>query len=243
MRDKSIVLPKRQKGDSPLPEDALLIPSSWEFRLALDYFGLKHKRACRLDFASLYLLPHRKKEIALVGPCIGAPAAVLILEKMILLGAKNVLVLGCCGSLQEDINIGDMIIPEEAIRDEGTSFHYIDDRNFTPKADKKMTGLISKASEEQHLKIHAGKVWTTDAPYRETVKKVREYKRQNVLGVEMELSALMTVACLKKINLGGLLIVSDELSSLEWKKGFHSKIFKSSFSRGCEVALRVFERR
>lgn len=242
MKDKSVVLPKKRKGDPLLPEDALLIPSSWEFRLSLDYFGLKHKRASRLDFASLYLLPHKTKEIALVGPCIGAPAAVLILEKMIVLGAKNVLVLGCCGSLQEDINIGDMIIPEEAIREEGTSFHYIEDGEFIPRAHKKMTGLISKACEEQRLKIHAGKVWTTDAPYRETRGKVGKYKGQNVLGVEMELSALMTVACLKKINLGGLLIVSDELSSLEWEKGFHSKIFKSSFSKGCEVALRVFER-
>ena len=82
-----------------------------------------------------------------------------------------------------------------------------------------------------------------DAIYRETFAKVERYRAQGIHSVEMELSALMTVACLKKINLGGLLIVSDELSSLEWKKGFHSKIFKSSFSRGCEVALRVFERR
>lgn len=241
LKDKSIVLPKRQKGDPVLSKDTLFIPSPWEFRLAIDNFGLKNTKACSIDFSSLYFLSPRIKRIALVGPAIGAPASVLILEKLIVLGVRNVFVLGSCGSLQDDIKIGDIIIPEEAIREEGTSFHYIND-NFVPRASGKMIGLISKICVEQGLNHEIGKVWTTDAPYRETIKKVEEHKKQDILGVDMELSALFTVASLRKINLGGILIVSDELSSLEWKRGFDSKRFKASFNDGCRIVLEAVER-
>lgn len=240
-KNKSIVFPKRQRGDPVLSQDALFIPSQWEFKLAIDNFGLKNFKASRLDFSSLYFLSSRNKRIAIVGPAIGAPAAVLILEKLIVLGVRNVFVLGSCGSLQDDIKIGDIIIPEEAIREEGTSFHYIN-RDFVPMATKKMVGLISKICLGQGLDHKTGKIWTTDAPYRETIKKVEKYKKQNILGVDMELSALFTVAFSKKISLGALLIVSDELSSLKWKREFHSKKFKTSFRDGCKIVLEAIER-
>jgi purine-nucleoside phosphorylase len=241
LKNKSIVLPARHRGDPELSDSVLLIPSPWECKLAVDYFGLKKENASLIDFASHYSLFDHQKKVSLVGPCLGAPAAVMIFEKLALLGAKKIFILGCCGSLQENIRIGDMIIPEKAIRDEGTSFHYAEE-NFVPKAGRKIIGLVSKACKEEGIPYKKGKVWTTDAPYRETAEKVRKLQKENILGVDMELSALFTVAHLKRIELGGLLIVSDELSSLTWKKGFHTEKFKSSFDKGCDIALKVFDR-
>lgn len=241
LKNKSIVFPVKHRRDLELSKSVLLIPSPWEFRLAVDHFHLKKEKASPIDFASHYSLLHNKKKVSLAGPCLGAPAAVMLLEKIAVLGTKKVFILGCCGSLQENIRIGDIIIPEEAIRDEGTSFHYAE-KGFAPRAEKKITGLISKTCEEEGISYEKGKIWTTDAPYRETEKRVKHFQKENALGVDMELSALFTVAHLKKIELGGLLIVSDELFSLTWNKGFHTEKFKSSFDRGCDIALKVIEK-
>lgn len=240
-KNKNIVSPKRQKKDPCFSGSCLLIPSPFEFDLAVNRLGLKQSKESRVDFFFHYLLSHNQKEISLVGPAIGAPAAVMLLEKLAVYGIKNLFVLGCCGSLQDNIKTGDLIIPIEAIREEGTSFHYADS-DFTPRASSKITELVSEVCSDKEAPFHKGKTWTTDAPYRETGERVTEYKNSNVLGVEMELSALFTVAALKRIELGGLLVVSDELSSLKWNKGFHTKAFKSSLDNGLRIALKVLER-
>lgn len=240
-KNRNIVYAKRQKKDPCFSKSCLLIPSPFEFNLAVNRLGLKQSQESRVDFFFHHLLSHNQKKISLVGPAIGAPAAVMLLEKLSVYGINNLFVLGCCGSLQDNIKTGDFIVPVEAIREEGTSFHYAD-RDFIPRTGSKITGLISNICLDEKAPFHKGTVWTTDAPYRETGERVTEYKDSNVLGVEMELSALFIVAALKKIELGGLLVVSDELSSLKWNKGFHTKAFKSSFDNGFRIALTVLER-
>lgn len=82
-----------------------------------------------------------------------------------------------------------------------------------------------------------GRVWTTDAPYRETLSKVTSYQHQGVLAVEMEMSALMTVAAYRGVKLAGLLVVSDELFNLTWHAGFKNPVFKTKRELAAQTLL------
>jgi len=85
--------------------------------------------------------------------------------------------------------------------------------------------------------FHSGKVWTTDAIYRETEAKVLAYGSQGMLAVEMEMSALFTVARFRGVALAGLLIVSDELFTLTWRHGLRDNRFQHSRQQAVTAAL------
>jgi uridine phosphorylase len=165
--------------------------------------------------------------LTLAGPFLGAPQTVLGLEKMIALGARRVFVCGLCGSLQSGLGIGDLLVPLGAISEEGTSSHY-GDKDAIPPADEELSRVLVEEVERRGKHCSSGFVWTTDAPYRETRGKVMKYQSKGVLAVEMEMSALLTVAHFRQVRLAGLLAVSDELSSLEWRPGFSRRILKES---------------
>ncbi|MBW1782629.1 MAG: nucleoside phosphorylase, partial [Deltaproteobacteria bacterium] len=163
--------------------------------------------------------------ITLTGPFIGAPHAVIALEKLIVLGTKKILVLGWCGSLQPDLRIGDLVIPTSAISEEGTSQHYPVGTEM-PQSDSRLNRILEASIKDCGRAFTKGNVWTTDAIYRETAEKVRAYRDQGVLAVEMEISALLTVAHYRSVALTGLLVVSDELFDLRWKHGFSNPLLK-----------------
>jgi purine-nucleoside phosphorylase len=85
------------------------------------------------------------------------------------------------------------------------------------------------------VSFQRGAVWSTDAPYRETKEKVLLFQQQGVLGVEMELSALFAAARFRQVKIGALLVVSDELGSLSWKRGFKTQKLKQSREIAAEV--------
>jgi uridine phosphorylase len=158
------------------------------------------------------------------------------MEKLIALGAEGIWVSGWCGSLQPGVRIGDFVIPTGAVSEEGTSGHYpVEDR--PARSDEDLSGRIGEALDRRDLKYHKGRIWTTDAPYREIPSKVKHYQSLGVLAVDMETAALMTVARFRGIRFGGLLVVSDELFSLAWRKGFSKKRFKERVKIACDLML------
>jgi purine-nucleoside phosphorylase len=87
------------------------------------------------------------------------------------------------------------------------------------------------------LAFHEGLVWSTDAVFRETPSKVRHYQGRGALAVEMEISACLTVARLRKSSFAAILVISDELSSLHWQPGFRDPQFKEA----CRAVSRIVE--
>ena len=168
--------------------------------------------------------------VALVGPMIGAPQAVLVLEKIIALGVRRVIAYGWCGSLQPHVAIGDVVLPDGAHSEEGTSAHYPILSSPAPSAGL-LRHLETTLRSDPSLTVHKGPVWSTDAPYRETEDKVRLYQRMGVLCVDMEMSALFTVATFRGIDLAGVLVVSDDLSQLKWRHGFRNPRFQEMRKR------------
>jgi uridine phosphorylase len=166
--------------------------------------------------------------VALAGPMLGAPQTVLVLEKMIALGCKKVVAVGWCGSLQSEVVIGDVVLPSGAISEEGTSAHYPGTECFPSP---ELVNLLKAALSSTGATIREGIVWTTDAPFRETCAKVTAFQSQGVLAVDMETSALFSVARFRGVDLAAVLIVSDDLSSLKWVHGFRDAAFHESRKR------------
>ena len=161
-------------------------------------------------------------DIGIVGSFgIGAPAATVALEVCIELGASNIFCVGYAGSLQPYLKNGNVVLCSKAIRDEGTSYHYLPPSKFVAGTEQLLT-LCKELFIFNNIKFHTGISWTTDAPYRETESEVRKLQAQGVLIVEMELAAIYAVAQMKGVSAVGICVVSDELGNFLWNPSFHN---------------------
>jgi uridine phosphorylase len=237
--EEGIIRPMKGRGEPRAGADAVMamIPSDLNHLISMS-------RARKVPLAGGYLFDLYQAEegyggrLTLVGPFLGAPQSVIGLEKLVALGAERIWVLGYCGSIQSDLLIGDLVIPSSAFSEEGTSAHYPTGHR-APTTSEELNGILEEVLTLLGLTFHRGAVWTTDAPYRETPDKVNAYKEQGVLAVEMEMSALMTLAVFRSVRLTGLLLVSDELFDLKWHTGFNDPKFKDISRRAAELLLRV----
>jgi len=160
---------------------------------------------------------------------IGAPAAAISIDEGAAMGARVVIAFGACGSLVRDLPIGSIVIPTRAYSDEGTSAHYGGSRWSRPHA---ATLTEMRTSCHLHgLVVREGGVWTTDAPYRESRTKARSLAAQGVIAVDMETSAIFSVARDRGVRAAAIFVVSDELGGPTWTVGFHDPRFKRSKRR------------
>jgi uridine phosphorylase len=234
--DDCIIRPRKSRSDPVIGLDAImvLIPQDLEYLVQLQALG--GETCHHLGFFKIHQVVTDAGVRSLCGPFTGAPQAVMGLEKIIALGATRLWVLGWCGSLQSFLRVGDLVIPTSAISEEGTSLHYPLPSEAL-QADPNLTFALQEALRKKGEICRLGKVWTTDAPYRETLSKVKSYQDQGVLAVEMEMSALMTVAAYRGVKLAGLLVVSDELFSLTWHTGFRAPVFKRKRELAAQTLL------
>jgi uridine phosphorylase len=151
---------------------------------------------------------------------IGAPAVVTVLEELIAFGVREFVSIGYAGSLQKHIRIGETVVCERAIRDEGTSYHYSKNTRYA-FATETLTDRIKKALMKNRKKFTGGTSWTTDAPYRETRLEVMSYQEEGVATVDMEASALFSLAEYRNVSIGVIFTISDSVADLRWKPHFH----------------------
>lgn len=176
-----------------------------------------------IGYNPIYLIKDTEKPIALIHPGVGAPLAVGFLEEAIALGADRFIACGGAGSLKSTHQVGKLIVPTRAIRDEGTSFHYL-----APEADAAPTATalaaIIETMQEQQIDYECTLTWTTDGMYRETRKKIEERQKMGCGAVEMEAAALFAVASFRKVELAQILYAGDDLSGEYWdSRNWHSK--------------------
>ncbi len=194
----------------------------------------------KLFTGEFYLLCDIDKRIGICGKFgIGAPVVSTILEEAIVTGTRKFLSLGTAGGLQKDLKIGEIVVCDRAIRDEGVSHHYILPSKYANPSvslTRKLTGALDGAG----LNYRQGASWTIDAPYRETVKELEEYRSEGVLTVEMEAAALFAVAQYRKVDLATAFVVSDMLGEV-WEPKFKSpevdKSLNLLFGAAVEILL------
>jgi purine-nucleoside phosphorylase len=137
-----------------------------------------------------------------------APNAVAFVECLICLDVNRIIATGAAGSIHPKAQAGSMVIPTHAIREEGTSYHYYE-MAIDAHASKLLVKLLGESANRNHVPFLRGSTWTTDGVLRETISKMKQYSSQGVLTVEMEMSALFAMAMFRKIDLAGLLVISD----------------------------------
>ena len=174
--------------------------------------------------------------VTVTAPALGAPYAVMVLEKLLVLGARMVLALGWCGSLQSHLKIGDLVLPTATVSTEGTSRHYPLDGQPRTRTRGCAASCGGRLSNSDH-RWQEGPVWSTDGFYRETVQQVAAHQAQGVLGVDMEMAALFTVGRFRQVPVAGLLVVSDELATLQWNPGYRSERFRRARDQAARLVL------
>ncbi len=164
----------------------------------------------------------------------GAPVAVIISEVLITSGTRRIMNIGVAGTLQKHVCIGDVVVCRKAIRDEGTSYHYLRPDTYAyPGTD--LTEKIVETLNKKRLEYCEGTSWTIDTPYRETVAEVVKYQEEGVLTVEMEASALFVLGQHRDVDTAALFTISDSLAELEWAPEFRSE----KTLRGLETVFEV----
>ncbi len=163
----------------------------------------------------VYELAVGGQRVALFHPGVGAPLVACMLEEVIALGCEKFIACGGAGVLDETIALGHIVVPTAAVRDEGTSYHYL------PPGREVAASPVAVAAIERTLKRHnigyvLAKTWTTDAIYRETLAKVQLRRAEGCATVEMEAAALFAVARFRGVTFGQLLYGGDDVSSDEW---------------------------
>jgi len=218
-----LINPKKSRSEPSIDPLALLIPLPGDFQRMNRLCSQDGSLCFKNNLLRVYQPAESLRKITVAGPAVGAPQAVMILEKLIVLGARRVILLGWVGGLSPTLSPGDVILPDEAISEEGTSRHYSDE--IRPRPSYSLLNDLKEGLKQEGLSYRQGPIWTTDAPYRENIDKLKELQSKGVLGVDMETSALFTVSTFRSIEAAALLIVSDDLSKMTWHHGFRDPRF------------------
>ncbi len=235
--DRPLVTPRQGRHTPRLAPLAVMVANGRDLSSLGAALGLDASAGRNL-FTSRLLLPAKgAAACALVGPLIGAPYAVMLLETLVAWGAREIVFLGWCGALAPDLAVGDLLLPEAALIDEGTSRHYRP-RTRCARPATTSVGRLRQALEGCAAAFRTGAVWTTDGVFRETPAKVRRFREKGALAVEMELSALFSAGKHLRVPVAGLLVVSDLLSGPSWRPGFK----EAGFDEGRRTAVQVIER-
>ena len=174
--------------------------------------------------------------ISILRPGFGAPATTVLLEELIACGARKILFLGAAGSLNQNVKIGDIVIPAESICDDGVSKQYYPNIEVID-GDQELISAVEKACNKLGISYHKGLIWTISTPYRETPSKVVEMQKKGCLAVDMEVSAIFSVAKFRNAKAAAILSISDELWDLRWKPAFHTYEFRKAEEKLINIAL------
>jgi len=160
-------------------------------------------------------------------------------EVMCNAGIQNIIRIGTCGSLDENIKVGDLFIVDRVIRGDGVTPYYVD-KNFQTQSDKKISDTLYEVAKGMGLNIHRGTAWTTDALLRETREIVEAKRQEGAMAVDMVSSTLLTICQTYNIKAGSILAVSDNVITGEM--GFMNPLYYMAESNLIAIALETVKK-
>ena len=158
---------------------------------------------------------HEGQRLAVLHSGVGAPLAAGLLEEVVAMGCRAFVVCGGAGALRAEILRGHLVVVESAVRDEGTSHHYLPAGRVV-RADPAARALLEETLTEHGVPFVTGRTWTTDAPYRETPSRIAARLDEGCVTVEMEAAALIAVAGFRGVRLAQVVYGGDDLSGATW---------------------------
>ena len=152
-----------------------------------------------------------KERICITMPFSTAPGAAGTIEELHAMGCNKFIICGGAGSIEKDSRVGEIIVPVAAVRDEGTSYHYLEPSREV-ECHKATADFIISGLERLGIPYTVGKTWTTDAMYRETPEMIELRRKEGCITVEMETAAFFAVSKYYDIPLAQLLYAGDDVS-------------------------------
>jgi len=182
----------------------------------------------------VYKLRWNRRDIGIFQTLIGGAGTAGLLEEALALGAKKVLLYGACGVLDSALTAGHLIVPTAAYRDEGTSYHYMPagDYVYIPTA-----GRLADILDELNLPYVRGRVWTTDAFYRETRNNMEKRRADGCIAVDMECASAMAVAQFRGAEVYQFLYAEDSLDGAAWDRRTMGAVPLSDYEKYLRIAL------
>lgn len=146
---------------------------------------------------------------------VGCPACAGNLDLFNAMGITKVMFCGGGGVLVKNIEVGQILVVDGAIRDEGFSYHYIEPSRYIHTNPKVVESIIHFL-EENSISYIRGLTWTTDAIFRETSDRIAQRKEEGAMIVEMEQAGCIAVAQFRGFDYGALIYGGDDVSQDEW---------------------------
>ena len=171
---------------------------------------------------------------------VGAPLAAMTMERLAWLGIKNFLACGSAGAISPELDTEKVFVVEDAIRDEGTSYHYLPP-SLTVELDKDITAKIEEALTSEGIEYEKGRIWTTDAIFRETKKRIAQRIKEGAKAVDMECSAWAAIAKRKNLKFGELCFFSDVTHQDGWELATCRDKFDTFQVNVLKICLQVAE--
>ncbi|HUN98231.1 MAG TPA: nucleoside phosphorylase [Bradyrhizobium sp.] len=186
---------RRQKRIAPsrIPDICILDPDGDILRSLLARGEARLEPGWACYHTQLYSFHHHGIDLGIVGCAVGAPYAVLIAEEMFASGCKLVISVTSSGQILPVHRPPYFILIDRALRDEGTSYHYMAASEYS-HADAGLISALEGAFEKFPVPVLTGATWTTDAPFRETESAIEAMHEKKLMAVEMEAAALYAFA-------------------------------------------------
>ena len=212
---KAVIMPNHEKLDLHLPRKAVFAFLGEH----IDKYAQTHKCVQVYEFISatkiypIYVTNYKGENICLCQAPVGSAPAAQLLDWLIGYGVKEIISAGSCGAL-EDFPENTFLIPKKALRDEGTSYHYMMPSRYI-NVNQSALRAIEKTLKEHGLKYTEVISWSTDGFFRETKEKVLYRKEEGCSVVEMECSALAACAQMRGAIWGEILFTADSLADID----------------------------
>lgn len=155
------------------------------------------------------------ESLCITMPFSTAPGAAGTIEELHAMGCDKFIVCGGAGSIKKESQLGEIIVPVAAVRDEGTSYHYLEPSREV-ECHKAAAEHVISGLEKLGIPYTTGKTWTTDAMYRETPEMIELRRNEGCITVEMETAAFFAVSKYYDIPLAQLLYAGDDVSGEKW---------------------------
>ena len=216
-KSEAIINPKIK--ENAIKVDACIVTFSYIIeKYVLENYNCKHLAYFKsvTGITPVYQIDYKGKKFAFYKTYVGAPACVGTIEDSLEeLKTNKYIIFGGAGCLNKEIAHGKVMIPTEAYRDEGTSYHYAPASDYIKVKNADIVADFMKGNNIPYIK---GKTWTTDAFFRETRNNFQKHKDDGCISVEMECSALQAVCDFRNLNLYMFFTSGDLLDAPEWDK-------------------------
>jgi uridine phosphorylase len=207
---------RRQKNlpITAVPEVCLLDPDGDIVRALAKIGRSRRSTSWACYHTDLYEFDHAGHHFGIIGCAVGAPFAVLLAEQLFASGCRLLISITSAGQIVEQGPPPYFILIDRALRDEGTSYHYLEPAEFA-EADEELVRAAMGAFAAARQPMHRGASWTTDAPFRETAMAIEHCRSRNILAVEMEAAALYAFAKARRRAVLCFAHVTNQLAVIE----------------------------